>query len=455
MTKIQLKAYLIIITIILILIPANKVSAQDTELIVSPASTQVGIGQSFQVNITISNVNDLKGWNITLYYPSILNGTSIVEGPFLKKAGVGTAWATGNFTDHYNATYGIIWTSCVILGNGTGVNGNGTLETVTFKTISTGTGVLQFGETELIDSHWPPNYIPHTTENGAVKVIIVPTDVAVTNVIPLKTVVGWRFPFSTRVTVKNEGGYGVSFNVTLYAKKLLGATRSIHLYGSNQTGWGLTPNSITSPGPTLTVSKGDLVNMTLTANDLTLNNFFIDYNGNGAPDPGEPKSGNFYYITPINYQFIANKSGTFNYYSQYYEGVMNGKFIVVPNYTQTTTIGTQLITLTSGASGNLTYAWNTSGLTNKGYYDIMAYAWPLPGDTNLANNNFTYGSRVTVTIPGDLNGDRFVNSKDAAMIAANWLQMVPPAPANADVNSDGVINSKDFAPISANWLQDP
>lgn len=72
--------------------------------------------------------------------------------------------------------------------------------------------------------------------------------------------------------------------------------------------------------------------------------------------------------------------------------------------------------------------------------------------SKLINNNLTF-SNITLTAPGDTNGDGIVNIKDVTPIAVNWLKKVPPAPADADINSDDVINLKDITYIALNWLK--
>jgi len=65
-------------------------------------------------------------------------------------------------------------------------------------------------------------------------------------------------------------------------------------------------------------------------------------------------------------------------------------------YANTTSIAAQTVTLTSGNSTTITFTWNTTGFA-LGNYIISAYAWPVPGETDTADNTFTDGI-VTVTI---------------------------------------------------------
>jgi heme/copper-type cytochrome/quinol oxidase subunit 2 len=112
---------------------------------------------------------------------------------------------------------------------------------------------------------------------------------------------------------------------------------------------GLDTSVTTSPGPALTV-QGNLVNLTLTSVDDKTHNFFVDYYGNRTAAPGDSILPNFPsegppYEPTINYQFTANRLGTFTYYCQYDKKLMNGTLIVVPTPTQTITIGNQSIFL--------------------------------------------------------------------------------------------------------------
>ena len=90
-------------------------------------------------------------------------------------------------------------------------------------------------------------------------------------------------------------------------------------------------------------------------------------------------------------------------------------------YANTTEIETREITLSSGHSTTITFIWNTSGFA-KGYHTISAYAWPVPGETDTADNNCP-GGWILVAMVGDLGG------------------RVPPA----FFNCDGKVDGKDLA----------
>jgi len=115
----------------------------------------------------------------------------------------------------------------------------------------------------------------------------------------------------------------------------------------------------------------------------------------------------------------------------------------VTAYANGTAIETKNVTATSGNSATVIFAWNATGLAY-GNYTISAYASPVSGETNTANNNMT-GGTVCVSIPGDLNGDGTVDIYDAVMLAGafnsqlgsiNWNP-------NADINGDGIVDIYD------------
>jgi hypothetical protein len=122
-------------------------------------------------------------------------------------------------------------------------------------------------------------------------------------------------------------------------------------------------------------------------------------------------------------------------------------------YANTTIIGSENVTLPAGNSTTVKFTWNTIGFAY-GNYTISAYAWPVPGETNVANNNFT-GGVVTVAIPGDIDGDGIVDIFDAVKLSAafnatpgmkNWNP-------NADINGDGIVDIFDAVILAGHFNQ--
>jgi hypothetical protein len=113
-------------------------------------------------------------------------------------------------------------------------------------------------------------------------------------------------------------------------------------------------------------------------------------------------------------------------------------------YANATSIATQTVTLTSGNSTTITFTWNTSGFA-KGNYTISAYAWPIPGETDTADNRLVDGV-VTVALVGDVNADGIVDIADIYSIALSYGTTIgtPQYKPNLDINDDGIIDIADI-----------
>ena len=113
-------------------------------------------------------------------------------------------------------------------------------------------------------------------------------------------------------------------------------------------------------------------------------------------------------------------------------------------FTNTTSIASQNIALSSGSSTTVTFTWNTSGFA-KGNYTITAKVPHLPYETDTTDNTLTDGW-VLVTIPGDVNGDRKVDIKDiyACILAFGTKPGKPKWNPNCDINNDLVVDMKDI-----------
>jgi hypothetical protein len=117
----------------------------------------------------------------------------------------------------------------------------------------------------------------------------------------------------------------------------------------------------------------------------------------------------------------------------------------------TTTLKTQKITLTGIKSTTITFTWNTASFA-KGNYTITAYAEPVPGETDTADNTLPGGS-VKVGIPGDVDGDGSVGPFDLSMMGAAWGSFLgdPNYKANVDIDGDGAIGPLDLSIMGAHW----
>jgi len=116
-----------------------------------------------------------------------------------------------------------------------------------------------------------------------------------------------------------------------------------------------------------------------------------------------------------------------------------------------TLIGMQLVSLTNGTSTTITFTWNTTG-SAKGNYTINAYACPITGETNTADNTYT-GEIVTIAMKGDVNADDIVDIFDIATVALafgstpsepNWNPV-------ADINNDGIVDIFDIVVVALHF----
>jgi hypothetical protein len=120
-------------------------------------------------------------------------------------------------------------------------------------------------------------------------------------------------------------------------------------------------------------------------------------------------------------------------------------------YASATVIAIQKVTLANGSSRILIFTWSTKGFAY-GNYNISAYAWPVPGEINIVNNKFTYGT-VKVTIPGDVDGDQRVTILDIVKITSIYGIKLgnPRFNPNCDLDGDGKITILDVVICAAHY----
>jgi predicted secreted protein with PEFG-CTERM motif len=131
-------------------------SAETTMVYVDPPYNSAPVNQTFTINVSVAEVTNLYSWGIKLYIKKIVletNLSMIEEGPFLKR--------NGDLTQ-LNAGYdGLYWNiGCSITTPSQGVNGSGTLVSITFKVLTEGESNIALIETNLRN----PDIIliPHT-----------------------------------------------------------------------------------------------------------------------------------------------------------------------------------------------------------------------------------------------------------------------------------------------------
>lgn len=122
-------------------------------------------------------------------------------------------------------------------------------------------------------------------------------------------------------------------------------------------------------------------------------------------------------------------------------------------YANSTAIYVCPVTLQGGTTSTLTFIWNTTGFA-KGNYTISAYAEPVPGEIDTADNNCT-GGLITVTVPGDVTGDLWVDMQDISMLIDGFMTY-PEHPRwnpNCDVNNDLSVDMLDISIAIDHFMQ--
>jgi hypothetical protein len=454
-------AVVIVVTLVFlsILFPFHQAISDTTTTISVEPQGSFGLlpGDTFSINITVSNVIDLYAWQFQLYYDSsVLNATTrlnnditppswepdIDEGPFLKTGGVSTFWGINSFTDNYNSTHGYIELFCSRLPplNGTvpGVSGTGTLATIRFKTLSYGLSILHLDNTKLLDSADPfGNYIPHTRIDGQAYIGLV--DVAIDKIdtsinIPKGSVA------LINVTAQNRGQTPETFDVTLsYNGNPIDGTKTVvNLPGGGSEilnfTWDTTP-----------IPFGQY-NLTATATTVPGETDFADNTLSIMVQVGVRDLAIFD-ITP---RTIVGQGYTVNFNVTVQNNGQTTETSNVTLYVDSNGIGNATDPLAGGAQETIRFTWNTTQVV-WGNHNMTAYVWPVPFEASTTNNNYT--QTVHVGVPGDVSSttpgayDGVVNMKDIAYMvilfntkpsSLNWNP-------NADVNDDGVCNMKDIA----------
>lgn len=111
------------------------------------------------------------------------------------------------------------------------------------------------------------------------------------------------------------------------------------------------------------------------------------------------------------------------------------------------------VTLAARNSTILDIQWPTSGFA-MGNYTISAHLEPVPGESDIEDNNYTVGYTM-ITILGDVNGDGKVDMRDIGYVARKYGRS-PASPlwdSNADINDDAKIDMRDIGIIARHYGQ--
>jgi hypothetical protein len=413
-------------------------SASTATVSVYPASITAGLDQNFKINVTISNVEDLYGWEFRLNWTTtLMDVVNVTEGPFLK------SHSSTFFNVNMNATGGSMIVDCTLLGNVSGVNDAGTLAMITFYATNVGQGPLNLYDVILVNSL--VQGIPSQATGGYAYITYHDVAVTAVNFSPTALLAGGLVGINA--TVKDLGDYSETFNVTAYADSHSLGKKSVSLSSGsfttvafvwNTTGYDFGDYAISAsasvvPGETNTTNNVKVANNTLT----------ILYNGHEIAvtkvQLGKTILGQGYNMT------VTARVKNYGTYSETFNTTL---------YENTTIIQTQTVTLSSGESTTLSFVWDSKGFA-KGNYTAWAYAWPVKGQTDTANNTLKAAVQIEITIPGDVGGFHVVNILDVVMITSIYdtKQGNPKFNPNCDIENTGQITILDVVVCTSHYGQ--
>ena len=218
------RTFLIISLIISMIAVAGLGGAPpEPEIAVDPKRVEnIWPDKTFTINITVADITEnesLYGLDFGISFnSSIINATSIMEGPFLKTAG-GTLFSSYKNNEEFpNNKTGVVGGSNILLGYPTtGAYGSGILANITFEVLAEGNTPLHFYGSEL--RHWngtfPPVPIEHMSFDGFFTNL---HDIAILDdgVVPSPDAVEAGELVNVNVTVENRGDFDETFEVALY-----------------------------------------------------------------------------------------------------------------------------------------------------------------------------------------------------------------------------------------------
>jgi hypothetical protein len=125
------------------------------------------------------------------------------------------------------------------------------------------------------------------------------------------------------------------------------------------------------------------------------------------------------------------------------EGSTDETFTLTVYWNTTNVIGTTTVSLLIGETKIVPFTWNANE-TRYLNYTLSAYATPVLGETDIADNNYVDGT-VIIVWPGDLDADKDVDLYDAVKLLVVYGAKVdmPQYNPNVDINCDGKIDLYD------------
>lgn len=355
-----------------------------TVLAVEPAGIMRSPGETFTVNVTVTDVVDLGGFELNMSYnPDVLNVTSIAVGSFFPEYFVwkNQSWWWNEGLGETGPLDGQIWFSATVgLGSPNGKTGNGTLATVTFivKPGATGTSPLDLWGTSLATIQDPDERIEHDVSDGQFSIGL---PIADFDYSPNNPQVGDTVTFNASKSFK-AGGTIISYEWDFGD----GTTEIYTETGGNLTAVATHPYS---------EAKDYNVNLTIT-DDTQIKGWKSVIVT--VSEPQVPRHD----VAIVTVGFTPKIVTVGNEVSITVETKNNGTFtetFSVTVYYSETQIDIQTITdLSPGQTKELAFTWNTAGVS-EGLHIIKAEAGSVAGESEADKaNNLLGGGTIRVNV---------------------------------------------------------
>lgn len=153
------KTMMLTVLVVVLVFPlsTNRVEAQTTVVSIKPERVRTALNTVFTVDINISDVTDLYGYELMLWFKnSVLQATKAERpaGHFLTPVDPDKIFvAKWEIKNDYNSTHGRIWLSVILITPEVGKTGSGILVRLTFKGIREGITPLTLDPMKLSDSN--------------------------------------------------------------------------------------------------------------------------------------------------------------------------------------------------------------------------------------------------------------------------------------------------------------
>jgi hypothetical protein len=206
-----------------------------TTVLVDPAQAVVFRGESFSINVKITDVSDLYGWEFKLYWNStILNCTNAVVQTPAEWQNNKLDYAPG-LESNYNITHARYWAAQSAANPAPSFSGSMTIATLTFQALQPGTTLLILTDTVLGDSTAEP--ITFNVSSGAISVYYGRYMRCDTQTVNGLSAYNLSIPESTSYlySTRSGMGYGASWGVRAWIRHSDGTEQEINMDGQTGT----------------------------------------------------------------------------------------------------------------------------------------------------------------------------------------------------------------------------